>query len=166
MPHNHKIMRPDPHLQHGYGSAGSSTPPPSSCSAASSVSPPPPGEREEREGRNRDRDDNEGSENGATARDDSQDGAGDNATTDKGTQIKRKRIGWIVRGQGPPNLLEQQKEKEAIRFASVVGGDVLDVPSLPHMTVSLYLCSSGSNAQGKSRARKERCVSSKSPSRV
>ena len=35
-----------------------------------------------------------------------------------------------------------------------------------HLTVSLYLCSSGSNAQGESRAREGRHVSSKSPSRV
>ena len=35
-----------------------------------------------------------------------------------------------------------------------------------HLTVSLYLCSSGSNEQGESRAREWRRVSSKSPSRV
>ena len=34
------------------------------------------------------------------------------------------------------------------------------------LTVSLYLCSTGSNAQGESRAREGRSVSSKSPSRV
>ena len=39
-------------------------------------------------------------------------------------------------------------------------------PSAPHLTVSLYLCSSGSNARGESRAREGRRVSSKSPSRV
>ena len=38
--------------------------------------------------------------------------------------------------------------------------------SVPHLTVSLYLCSSGSNARGESRAREGRRVSSKSPSRV
>ena len=35
-----------------------------------------------------------------------------------------------------------------------------------HLMVSLYLCSSGSNARGESRAREGRCVSSKSPSKV
>ena len=40
------------------------------------------------------------------------------------------------------------------------------VPSTPHLTMSLYLCSSGSNARGKSRAWEGRRVSSKSPSRV
>ena len=40
------------------------------------------------------------------------------------------------------------------------------VPSAEHMTTSLYLCSSGSNARGESRAREGRRVSSKSPSRV
>ena len=39
------------------------------------------------------------------------------------------------------------------------------MPSTAHLTVSLYLCSSGSNAQGESRAREGRCVSSKNPSR-
>ena len=39
-------------------------------------------------------------------------------------------------------------------------------PSAPHLTVSLYLCSSGSNAQGESRAREGRHVSSKSPSNL
>ena len=40
------------------------------------------------------------------------------------------------------------------------------VPSEAHLTVSLYLCSSGSNTWGKSRALEEHLVSSKSPSRV
>ena len=35
-----------------------------------------------------------------------------------------------------------------------------------HLMVSLYLCSSGSNARGELRAQEERRVSSKSPSRV
>ena len=39
-------------------------------------------------------------------------------------------------------------------------------PSAAHLTVSLYLCSSGSNARGKSRALEGRRVSSKSLSRV
>ena len=39
-------------------------------------------------------------------------------------------------------------------------------PSAAHLTVSLYLCSSGSNARGESRALEGRRVSSKSPSRV
>ena len=39
-------------------------------------------------------------------------------------------------------------------------------PSSAHLTVSLHLCSSGSNARGESRAREGRRVSSKSPSRV
>ena len=39
-------------------------------------------------------------------------------------------------------------------------------PCAAHLMVSLYLCSSGSNAQGESRAREARRVSSKSPSRV
>ena len=38
--------------------------------------------------------------------------------------------------------------------------------SAAHLTVSLYLCSSGSNARGESRAREGRRVSSKSPLRV
>ena len=42
----------------------------------------------------------------------------------------------------------------------------ISAPSAAHLTVSLYLCSSGSNARGESRAREGRCVSSKSPSRV
>ena len=36
-------------------------------------------------------------------------------------------------------------------------------PSAAHLTVSLYLCSSGSNARGESRAREGRRVSSKNP---
>ena len=39
-------------------------------------------------------------------------------------------------------------------------------PSTPFLTVSLYLCSCGSNAWGKSRALEGRRVSSKSPSRA
>ena len=39
-------------------------------------------------------------------------------------------------------------------------------PSTAHLTVSLYLCSSGSNAPGESRAWEGCLVSSKSPSRV
>ena len=39
-------------------------------------------------------------------------------------------------------------------------------PSAAHLMVSLYLCSSGSNARGESRAGEGRRVSSKSPSRV
>ena len=39
-------------------------------------------------------------------------------------------------------------------------------PSSPHLTMSLYLCSSRSNARGKSRALEGSRVSSKSPSRV
>ena len=39
-------------------------------------------------------------------------------------------------------------------------------PRATHLKVSLYLCSSGSNARGESRAREGRRVSSKSPSRV
>ena len=39
-------------------------------------------------------------------------------------------------------------------------------PGVVHQTVSLYLCSSASNARGESRAREGRRVSSKSPSRV
>ena len=39
-------------------------------------------------------------------------------------------------------------------------------PSAAHLTVSLYLCSSGSNTRGESRAQEGRRVSSKSPSRV
>ena len=39
-------------------------------------------------------------------------------------------------------------------------------PSAAHLTVSLYLCSSRSNAQGESRALEGRHVRSKSPSRV
>ena len=39
-------------------------------------------------------------------------------------------------------------------------------PIAAHLTVSMYLCSSGSNARGESRAREGRRVSSKSPSRV
>ena len=38
--------------------------------------------------------------------------------------------------------------------------------SAAHVSVSLYLCSSGSNARGESRALEGRCVSSKSPSKV
>ena len=40
------------------------------------------------------------------------------------------------------------------------------LPSASHLTVSLYLCSSGSNGRGESRTREGRRVSSKSPSRV
>ena len=40
------------------------------------------------------------------------------------------------------------------------------MPGVAHLTVSLYLCSSGSNARGESRAQEGRRVSSKSPSRV
>ena len=39
-------------------------------------------------------------------------------------------------------------------------------PSVPYLTVSLNLCSSGSNARDESRAREGRRVRSKSPSRV
>ena len=39
-------------------------------------------------------------------------------------------------------------------------------PSAAHLTVSLYLCSSGSNALGESRAQEGRRVSSKTPSWV
>ena len=48
-------------------------------------------------------------------------------------------------------------------FVTVVLDGVLEPP---HLTVPLYLCSSGSNARGESRAREGRRVSSKSPSRV
>ena len=40
------------------------------------------------------------------------------------------------------------------------------MPSKAHLTVSLFLCSSGSNARGKSRALEGRRVNSKSPLRV
>ena len=40
------------------------------------------------------------------------------------------------------------------------------MPSAAHLPVSLYLCSSGSNAREESRALEGRSVSSKSPSRV
>ena len=52
------------------------------------------------------------------------------------------------------------------RFASVVDDGVPGPPRLARHTVSLYLCSSGSNAQGESRALEGRHISSKSPSRV
>ena len=54
------------------------------------------------------------------------------------------------------------------RFASAVLDGVLGPPRLEtaHLMVPIYLCSSGSNAQGELRAIEGRCVSSKSPSRV
>ena len=53
-------------------------------------------------------------------------------------------------------------------FVSVVHEGVLGLSRLARhsLTVSVYLCSSGSNAQGELRAREGRSVSSKSPSRV
>ena len=57
---------------------------------------------------------------------------------------------------------------EQSMFASVVVNGVLGPSRLAqrNLTVSLYLCSSGSNAQGESRAQEGRRVSSKSLSRV
>ena len=71
-------------------------------------------------------------------------------------------------GQGPLNFWNNQKVffQTRVRELFLILSSGTFLPCVPHLTVSLYLCSSGSNARGESRAQEGRRVSSKSPSRV
>ena len=69
---------------------------------------------------------------------------------------------WI---SGKKCVFNKRTIKVCVSWRLTVSLD-LCAPSATHLTVSLYLCSSVSNARGESRALEGRCVSSKSLSRV
>ena len=90
-------------------------------------------------------------------------------------------VRWRLSGRSPPGLItnsflfcglfysqncvfNKRTSKVCVSCCRRCPGT--SAPSAAHPTVSLYLCSSGSNARGESRAREGRRVSSKSPSRV
>ena len=79
----------------------------------------------------------------------------------------RGRRGGFQGGPGPPYFQSHEQKCDSTNALSRFSSVFLDsAPSVPYLTVSLYLCSSVSNARGKSRAREGCRVSSKSPLRV